>query len=144
MENRNWKPGGTFFKPAAPGLSIEELAKRAERESIANHGFALVMSNGPMPDGEALVFMQKYVDGEWTLQQALEELKKFHGLGAPNPEQKTAIEVSSNSDETMDADEQYWSNRMQKGQTKDKIQNAESNSNIILPDLFSTKQKSNE
>jgi len=144
MENQTWKPGGTFFKPAPQGLSLEELAKRAERESIANHGFALVMSNGPMPDGEALLFMQKYVDGEWTLQQALEELKKFHGLGTPSPEQNTAIELTSISDEAMDADEQYWSKRMQEGQTKNNIQNPGVKSNISLPDLFSAKQTSNE
>ena len=86
MDNHNWKPGGTFFKPAPAGLSVEETAKRAERENTANHGFALVMSNGPAPSAEAVEFMQKYVDGEWSLQQVLDELLKHHGLDHPDPD----------------------------------------------------------
>ena len=86
MDNHNWKPGGTFFKPAPEGLSVEELARRVERENTANHGFALVMSNGPAPSAEAVEYMQKYVDGEWTLQQVLNELLKHHGLDNPGPD----------------------------------------------------------
>jgi hypothetical protein len=117
MSEQNWKPGGTFFKPAPAGLSLEELAKRAERESIANHGFALVMSNGPAPGAEAITFMQKYVDGEWTLQQVLDELSKFHGLS--NPEVDTSS-PSGNTDfaasfvDAVDSDEEYWRERLEK------------------------------
>ncbi|MFC0608330.1 antitoxin VbhA family protein [Rufibacter quisquiliarum] len=112
MENSNWKPGGTFFKPAPAGLSIEELAKRAERESIANHGFALVMSNGPMPSEEAIAFMQKYVDGECSLEQALAMLLKHHGLDNFNLEQESmtlagSVGTATFVPEEPGADEKY-------------------------------------
>ncbi|MFB9865574.1 hypothetical protein [Rufibacter immobilis] len=143
MENSNWKPGGTFFKPAPAGLSIEELAKRAERESIANHGFALVMSNGPMPDGEALEFMQKYVDGEWTLRQALDELTKYHGLDSPSPEPEPASmtlavpeEAANSVSDLPDSDEEYWNAKMSVDQTFNRKESFKENSRATLPDLF--------
>lgn len=46
MENRNWIPGGTFFKPAPLGLSIEELEERARRESSANHESETIIYQG--------------------------------------------------------------------------------------------------
>lgn len=143
MENSNWKPGGTFFKPAPAGLSLEELAKRAERENIANHGFALVMSNGPMPDGEALEFMQKYVDGEWTLRQALDELAKYHGLDSPSPEPEPASmklavpeETANSVSEVPDPEEEYWNTKMSVDQDFNRKVSSKGNSEASLPDLF--------
>lgn len=143
MENSNWKPGGTFFKPAPAGLSLEELAKRAERENIANHSFALVMSNGPMPDGEALEFMQKYVDGEWTLRQALDELAKYHGLDSPSPEPEPASmtlavpeETANSVSEVPDPEEEYWNTKMSVDQDFNRKVSSKGNSEASLPDLF--------
>lgn len=148
MENHNWKPGGTFFKPAHAGLSIEELARRAERESIANHSFALVMSNGPMPDGEALEFMQKYVDGEWTLRQALDELTKFHGLVTPDtkpgPASITLVgteEAANSVSDEPDADEQYWNERMPIGQSFNGKELVKNEHKPDLHDLFKGRNK---
>jgi hypothetical protein len=146
MDNRNWKPGGTFFKPAAPGLSIEELAKRAERESTANHGFALVMSNGPMPSEEAVAFMQKYVDGECTLEQALALMLKHHGLDTPSPEPENAPKFNSagtgNSiTDIPDADEKYWDERLTiRPGIQSKAASAKDFSQD-MPRLFDEKQK---
>ncbi|WP_192823925.1 hypothetical protein [Rufibacter sp. LB8] len=143
MENSNWKPGGTFFKPAPAGLSLEDLAKRAERENIANHGFALVMSNGPMPDGEALEFMQKYVDGELTLRQALDELTKYHGLDSPSPEpEPTSMtlavpeETANSVSDVPDPEEEYWNTKMSVDHDFNRKKSSKENSEVSLPDLF--------
>ncbi len=151
MENRNWKPGGTFFKPAAPGLSIEELAKRAERESTANHGFALVMSNGPMPSEEAVAFMQKYVDGECTLEQAYALLLKHHGLDNPSPEQESlnvplsgSAGMGNSVTDEPDADEKYWNERLP---VRPGIQNKPESAKDFsqnIPGLFDERPKDND
>ncbi len=120
---------------------MEDLAKRAERENIANHGFALVMSNGPKPDGEALEFMQKYVDGEWTLRQSLDALANYHGLN--NLTQETANlplvapeEAVHSSSSVDDPDEQYWNVRLQRGTEPPRIETKGQHSRWETPDLF--------
>ncbi|WP_026461327.1 antitoxin VbhA family protein [Adhaeribacter aquaticus] len=142
MENRNWIPGGTFFKPAPLGLSIEELEERARRESSANHGIALVMSNGPKPSEEAIAIMQKYVDGECTLEEVLAETLKLHGINKSDESPVPNQVVSKNREggisvtEEPDNDELYWMQKIQmRPATNQDTLNREINKRD-LPDLF--------
>jgi hypothetical protein len=59
----------TYFKPAPAGLDAEQKAARQERERHANNSIAILMSNGPAPSPESLELMQRFVDGELTLDQ---------------------------------------------------------------------------
>ena len=62
----------SFFTPAPAGLSHEELSARQERERHANNSIAILMSNGPAPSPEALAIMQRHVDGEISIEEAIE------------------------------------------------------------------------
>ena len=59
----------TFFKPAQPGLNAAQTAARQERERHATNSISILMSNGPAPSPESLELMQRFVDGELTLDQ---------------------------------------------------------------------------
>lgn len=63
----------TFFAPAPAGLDAEQLAARQQREHDSNNAIATLMSNGPAPGPESLAIMQRFVDGELTIEQAIEE-----------------------------------------------------------------------
>jgi hypothetical protein len=58
-----------FFAPAPAGLDAEQLAARQERERHATNSISILMSNGPAPSPESVELMQRYVDGELTLDQ---------------------------------------------------------------------------
>ena len=58
-----------LFAPAPGGLDAEQLAARQERERHATNSISILMSNGPAPSPESLALMQRYVDGELTLDQ---------------------------------------------------------------------------
>ena len=62
----------SFFTPAPAGLTLEQLTARQERERHANNSIAILMSNGPAPSPEALAIMQRHVDGEISIEQAIE------------------------------------------------------------------------
>jgi hypothetical protein len=62
----------TFFTPAPAGLDPEQLTARQERERHANNSIAILMSNGPAPSPEALAIMQRHVEGEISIEQAIE------------------------------------------------------------------------
>jgi hypothetical protein len=62
----------SFFTPAPAGLTPEQLTARQERERHANNSIAILMSNGPAPSAESLDIMQRYVDGELSLDQAID------------------------------------------------------------------------
>jgi hypothetical protein len=62
----------SFFTPAPGGLDPEQLAARQERERHANNSIAILMSNGPAPSPEALAIMQRHVDGEISIEEAIE------------------------------------------------------------------------
>ncbi|MGI4734227.1 MAG: antitoxin VbhA family protein [Janthinobacterium lividum] len=59
----------TFFKPAQPGLNAAQTAARQERERHATNAISILLSNGPAPSPESLELMQRFVDGELTLDQ---------------------------------------------------------------------------
>ncbi len=59
----------TFFTPAPAGLNAEQTAARQERERHATNATSILMSNGPAPSPESLELMQRFVDGELTLDQ---------------------------------------------------------------------------
>ena len=61
----------TFFTPAPAGLTPEQLIERQERERHANNSIAILMSNGPAPSPEALAIMQRHVDGEISIEEAI-------------------------------------------------------------------------
>ncbi|GAB2961733.1 hypothetical protein GCM10027048_32490 [Hymenobacter coalescens] len=62
----------SFFTPAPAGLDPEQLAARQERERGANNSIAILMSNGPAPSPESVAIMQRYVDGELSIDEAIE------------------------------------------------------------------------
>ncbi|GAB3840361.1 hypothetical protein GCM10028821_44980 [Hymenobacter jeollabukensis] len=62
----------SFFTPAPAGLTPEQLTARQERERHANNSIAILMSNGPAPSPEALAIMQRYVEGEISIEEAIE------------------------------------------------------------------------
>jgi hypothetical protein len=62
----------SFFTPAPAGLTPEQLTARQERERHANNSIAILMSNGPAPSPEALAIMQRHVDGEISIEEAIE------------------------------------------------------------------------
>ncbi|GAB3879284.1 hypothetical protein GCM10028824_42490 [Hymenobacter segetis] len=62
----------SFFTPAPAGLTPEQFANRQERERHANNSIAILMSNGPAPSPEALAIMQRHVDGEISIEEAIE------------------------------------------------------------------------
>ena len=62
----------SFFTPAPAGLAPEQLTARQERERHANNSIAILMSNGPAPSPEALAIMQRHVDGEISIEEAIE------------------------------------------------------------------------
>ncbi|GAA4367533.1 hypothetical protein GCM10023185_39510 [Hymenobacter saemangeumensis] len=61
----------SFFTPAPAGLNPEQLTARQERERHANNSIAILMSNGPAPSPEALAIMQRHVDGEISIEEAI-------------------------------------------------------------------------
>ena len=61
----------SFFTPAPAGLTPEQLVDRQERERHANNSIAILMSNGPAPSPEALAIMQRHVDGEISIEEAI-------------------------------------------------------------------------
>lgn len=68
-----------IFKPAKAGLSQAEQEARKKRERIALNALACVLTNAPMPPQETIATMQRYVDGEITLDEAREiELAASH------------------------------------------------------------------
>lgn len=60
------------FTPAPAGLTPEQLIDRQERERSATNSVATLMSNGPAPSPESLALMQRYVDGELSIDQVIE------------------------------------------------------------------------
>jgi hypothetical protein len=58
-----------FFKPAPAGLDAEQTAARQERERHATNSIVILMSNGPVPSPESIELMQRFVDGELTLDE---------------------------------------------------------------------------
>ena len=58
-----------FFTPAPTGLDAAQTAARQERERHATNSIAILMSNGPAPSAESLALMQRFVDGELTLDE---------------------------------------------------------------------------
>lgn len=68
-----------IFKQAKAGLSQAELEARNKRERLALNALACVLTNAPMPPQETIATMQRYVDGEITLEKAREiELAASH------------------------------------------------------------------
>lgn len=63
------------FAPASAGLTPEQLSARQERERHASNSVSILMSNGPAPSEEVMALMQRYVDGELTLDQ-VDELNR--------------------------------------------------------------------
>ncbi len=63
------------FALAAAGLTSEQLRARQERERHASNSVSILMSNGPAPSQEVMTLMQRYVDGELTLDQ-VDELNR--------------------------------------------------------------------
>lgn len=61
-----------FFTPAPAGLTPEQLTARQERVRSATNSVATLMSNGPAPSPESLALMQRYVDGELSIDQVIE------------------------------------------------------------------------
>ncbi len=61
-----------FFTPAPAGLNPDQLSARQERERSATNSVATLMSNGPAPSPESLALMQRYVDGELSIDQVIE------------------------------------------------------------------------
>lgn len=77
-----------FFTPAPAGLDAEQLAARQERERHATNSISILMSNGPAPSPESLALMQRYVDGELTLDEVDELTRaRLHAkYGQPTPQ----------------------------------------------------------
>jgi hypothetical protein len=48
------------------------LTARQERERSGTNSVATLMSNGPAPSPESLALMQRYVDGELSIDQVIE------------------------------------------------------------------------
>lgn len=61
-----------LFTPAPTSLTPEQLTARQERERSATNAVATLMSNGPAPSPESLALMQRYVDGELSIDQVIE------------------------------------------------------------------------
>lgn len=81
-----------FFAPAPAGLDAEQLAARQERERHATNSISILMSNGPAPSAESLALMQRYVDGELTLDQVDELTRaRLQAKYAPPTAQTPAI-----------------------------------------------------
>ena len=62
------------FKAAPPGLSTEQLEARNKREKLVLNSLACTITNAPMPDEFTLGLMQRYIDGELTLEQVEDKL----------------------------------------------------------------------
>ncbi len=74
------------FKPAKSGLNPEETEARIKREKLVLNALACVLTNAPMPDQFTVDTMQRYIDGEITLEEAdqillADTVKKYQ----PNP-----------------------------------------------------------
>jgi hypothetical protein len=147
MKKQTWNPQASFFRPAPPGLSIEELEERARREHSANHGIALVMSNGPQPSEEAFALMQKYVDGEYTLEEVLAMTLKLHGIEAPSePAAASLPEEPLRKDpipspENPDAEEIYWMEKLSNRPSRHTDSKKTGDADPTLPSLFDSAEK---
>ncbi|WP_026461441.1 antitoxin VbhA family protein [Adhaeribacter aquaticus] len=77
------------FKPAQPGLTPQELEARLKREKLVLNSLACVLTNAPMPDDFTIATMQRYVDGELSLDEVHEILltntkAKYAGVPSEN------------------------------------------------------------
>jgi hypothetical protein len=62
------------FKPAQPGLTPAQTEARHKREKLILNSLACTLTNAPMPDAFTIALMQRYVDGELTLEEVEEKL----------------------------------------------------------------------
>lgn len=62
------------FKPAQSGLTAAQLEDRNKREKLILNSLASTITNAPMPDDFTLALMQRYIDGELTLEEVEEKL----------------------------------------------------------------------
>lgn len=58
------------FKPTKSGLNPDETEARMKREKLILNALACVLTNAPMPDQFTIATMQRYIDGEITLEEA--------------------------------------------------------------------------
>ncbi|MCB2410798.1 hypothetical protein [Hymenobacter lucidus] len=59
----------TYFKPISSALPEEEVAARLKRQRHAEWGIAVASMGGTGPRPELLHELQRYIDGELTIQQ---------------------------------------------------------------------------
>ncbi|TGE18051.1 hypothetical protein [Hymenobacter elongatus] len=59
----------TYFKPISADLPEQEVAARLKRQRHAEWGIAVASMGGAGPKPELLLELQRYVDGELTIQQ---------------------------------------------------------------------------
>jgi hypothetical protein len=61
-----------YFAPFPAGLSEVELAARQKRQQQAEWGVAVAALGGTLPQPKVLADLQRYIDGELTLDEVAE------------------------------------------------------------------------
>ena len=69
-----------YFNPLPPDLPVEELAARQQRLRQAEWGVAVARLSGGEPSAYVLADLQRYIDGELTLNEVAEITNRPNAL----------------------------------------------------------------
>ena len=84
-----------YFKPFPPDLSAPELAARQARQRQAEWGVAVAQLGGGAPPAYVLTDLQRYIDGELTLDEVAEITNRPNALSPAYQAMVTRAKLSS-------------------------------------------------